>query len=61
MIGVEIDGDAPQMRRRLLFDHHVFTGGAGATTIRLLPALCLDKVQADIFLNEFKKLLTSNS
>ena len=61
MIGVEIDGDAPQMRRRLLFDHHVFTGGAGATTIRLLPALCLDKVQADIFLNEFKKLLTSNA
>lgn len=39
MIGVEIDGDAPAERRRLLFDQHIFTGGAGATTIRLLPAL----------------------
>lgn len=39
MIGVEIDGDASAERRRLLFEKKIFTGGAGATTIRLLPAL----------------------
>lgn len=39
MIGIEIDGDAGAERRRLLFENHIFTGGAGATTIRLLPAL----------------------
>lgn len=57
MIGVEIDGSASEMRKRLLFDHHIFTGGAGATTVRLLPALNLSKEQADLFLKEFQNLL----
>lgn len=61
MIGVEIDGSAADIRRKLLFDHHIFTGGAGATTVRLLPALCLNTEQAKHFLNEFKKLLTSEA
>lgn len=59
MIGVEIEGDAAELRRRLLFDHHIFTGGAGAHTVRLLPALCLSKEQARHFINEFKKALQS--
>ena len=57
MIGVEIEGSASEIRKRLLFDHHIFTGGAGATTVRLLPALNLSKEQADIFLKEFQNLL----
>ena len=61
MIGVEVDGSGSEMRRRLLFDHHIFTGGAGLSTVRLLPALCLNKDQADHFLNEFNKLLTSET
>ncbi|MDE5568408.1 MAG: aspartate aminotransferase family protein, partial [Muribaculaceae bacterium] len=61
MIGVEIDGSGSEMRRRLLFEHHIFTGGAGASTVRLLPALCLDKAQADHFLIEFNKLLTAKA
>ncbi len=61
MIGVEIEGSASEMRRQLLFDHHIFTGGAGATTVRLLPALCLGKEQADFFLTEFQQLLNSKA
>lgn len=57
MIGVEIDGDAPALRRKLLFDGHVFTGGAGAHTVRLLPALNVTIEDADIFLTAFKKNL----
>lgn len=57
MIGVEIEGDAAELRRRLLFDHHIFTGGAGAHTVRLLPALGLGMTEAEHFINEFKKLL----
>lgn len=57
MIGVEIEGDAPALRKKLLFDHHIFTGGAGQHTVRILPALCLSKEQADWFLTEFKKAL----
>lgn len=57
MIGIEIEGDASDLRKRLLFDKHIFTGGAGAHTVRLLPALGLTKEDADIFLIEFKDLL----
>lgn len=58
MIGVEIEGNASELRKRLLFDHHIFTGGAGEHTVRLLPALTVGKKEADKFLSEFKKLLT---
>ena len=57
MIGIEIDGSASEMRKRLLFERHIFTGGAGATTVRLLPALTLSRTQADTFLENFKELL----
>lgn len=53
MIGIEIEGDAPQLRRKLLFDKHIFTGGAGAHVVRLLPALNINIDQAKHFINEF--------
>ena len=59
MIGVEIEGDASEMRRKLLFDHHIFTGGAGKHTVRLLPALGITREDADHFLTEFKACLQS--
>lgn len=58
MIGVEVDGDASEIRRRLLFEQHTFTGGAGKHTVRLLPALCVTREDADLFLNRFKKILS---
>ena len=45
MIGIELAGDAGAIRRQLLFDGKIFTGGAGAHTVRLLPALGLTKEQ----------------
>lgn len=57
MIGIEIDGSGAELRRRLLFDRHIFTGGAGASTVRLLPALCLTRDLADRFLTAFKVTL----
>lgn len=56
MIGFDIDGDASAARKRLLFDHHVFTGGAGASTIRLLPALNVTKEHIDKFINALNAL-----
>lgn len=58
MIGVEIDGSASELRKKLLFDHHIFTGGAGATTVRLLPPLTIGMKEADKFLDEFRKVLS---
>lgn len=57
MIGIEIDGSAPQLRKRLLFEDKIFTGGAGEHTVRLLPALCITKGHADRFLDTFVKFL----
>lgn len=57
MIGFEIDGSGPDMRKKLLFGKRVFTGGAGARTVRLLPALCITKRQADTALNAIAEVL----
>ncbi len=60
MIGFEVEGfDGPELRRRLLFDYHIFTGGAGKKTVRLLPALSLDRTQADLFLKAIRSLINS--
>ena len=57
MIGIEIDGSGAEFRKKLLFGKHVFTGGAGASTVRLLPALCLTRELADRFLDAFDATL----
>ena len=57
MIGFEIEGSAAEMRLRLLKEHHIFTGGAGVSTVRLLPALTITRNEADKFLAALKKLL----
>lgn len=57
MIGVDIEGDAAALRKKLIFDYKIFTGGAGAHTVRLLPALTLSQKDAESFLNSFKKAL----
>lgn len=59
MIGLEVEGfSGSELRKKLLFNHHVFTGGAGQTTVRLLPALSISKKDADLFLSEFKKAIS---
>ncbi|HUN20223.1 MAG TPA: aminotransferase class III-fold pyridoxal phosphate-dependent enzyme [Muribaculaceae bacterium] len=59
MIGIEIKGSAPQLRKKLLYGHRIFTGGAGEHTVRLLSALTITKTEADIFLSEFSKAINS--
>lgn len=59
MIGLEVEGfTGSELRKKLLFGHHIFTGGAGQYTVRLLPALSLSMEEADHFLNEFKKAIS---
>ncbi|MDE7092336.1 MAG: aminotransferase class III-fold pyridoxal phosphate-dependent enzyme, partial [Muribaculaceae bacterium] len=57
MIGIEMERDAKELRRRLIFDQHIFTGAAGTNIIRLLPPLCVTKEDADRFIESFKKEL----
>ena len=52
MIGVELDMPHKDIRSRLLFDHHIFTGCASTNILRLLPPLCFSKEMADIFVEK---------
>ncbi|WP_290540385.1 aminotransferase class III-fold pyridoxal phosphate-dependent enzyme [Alistipes sp.] len=56
MIGMEIDGSGSELRKKLLFEKHIFTGGAGVSTVRLLPAMCLTHEMADRFLAAFDEV-----
>ena len=57
MIGIEFDCPVKELRSRLLFEQHVFTGASGQNVIRLLPPLVLTKDIADEFLKRFKAVL----
>lgn len=54
MIGVDFDTPTGALRKKLLFEHQVFTGSAAnPNTIRLLPALNISQVEVDLFLERF--------
>lgn len=57
MIGIEFEQPIKELRRRLLFDEHIFTGVSGTNVIRLLPPLCVTKADADRFLSSFRKVI----
>jgi acetylornithine/N-succinyldiaminopimelate aminotransferase len=57
MIGLEFDKPIKELRSRLIFEQHVFTGASGTNTLRLLPPLCLSMNEADIFIDRLKSLL----
>ena len=59
MIGFEVKGfTGSELRKKLLFDHHIFTGGAGEHTVRLLPALSVTKEQGAQFIEALKDILS---
>ncbi len=55
MIGIELNEPVGNIRKKLLEDDKIFTGVAGSNIIRLLPALSLEKSNAERFLDSFKK------
>ncbi|WP_336533381.1 aminotransferase class III-fold pyridoxal phosphate-dependent enzyme [Bacteroides acidifaciens] len=57
MIGLEFEEPIKELRSRLIYDEHVFTGASGTNVLRLLPPLCLSMEEADEFLARFKKAL----
>jgi len=58
MIGIETEGDAALIRKKLLFDEKIFTGfSSGKNTIRLLPPLNIGMREAQLFLSAINKIL----
>lgn len=59
MIGVELDVPYKEIRNKLLFEEHCFTGCSGTNVLRLLPPLCLSEVEAADFLKRLERVVTN--
>ena len=54
MLGIPLAAKYASLRDQLLFESHIFTGGAKNNTIRLLPPLSISKIEIDHFISELK-------
>lgn len=54
MIGFDVPEELKDLKKKLLFDHKVFTGEAKPNVIRLLPSLALTRAEIDQFLSTLK-------
>ena len=57
MIGLEFDFDITALRKELLFTHKVFSGYSGKNTLRLLPPLCINKMDVDVLMDALEASL----
>ncbi|SFB66618.1 acetylornithine aminotransferase [Flagellimonas taeanensis] len=58
MIGLEFDFEVAELRKKLIYDHHMFTGSANnKKLLRFLPALNITKAHIDLFFDALKKAL----
>ncbi len=58
MLGVEFDFEVSAIRKKLIFEENVFTGGAAnKSLLRILPPLSVTKEQIDVFVEALKKVL----
>lgn len=58
MLGVEFDFEVGELRKKLIFEKHIFTGGSNnKKLLRILPPLNITKEQINQFINALKSLL----
>ena len=58
MLGVEFDFEVGELRKKLIFDKHIFTGGSSnKNLLRILPPLNINKEQIAFFINALKEIL----
>ena len=58
MLGVEFDFPIKELRSKLLYDHHIFTGSSSnPNLIRILPPLGISKEQITPFISALKEIL----
>jgi len=61
MIAIEMPYEVAELRKKLLFEHKIFTGSASnKNTIRILPPLNIGTKEIDLFINALKKLVPLN-
>jgi len=58
MLGLEFEFNINELRKKLIYDHHVFTGSSkNPKLLRILPPLTLQKQHVDQFFNALAKEL----
>jgi len=61
MLGLEFDFKISGLRKRLIYDHHIFTGGSSnKKLIRILPPLTIKKKHFDYFFDALREILENN-
>ncbi len=59
MVGLEFDFEVSELRKKLIYRQHIFTGGAkDKYVLRILPALNITKEYLDLFFDALQKELT---
>lgn len=58
MLGLKFHFPIKEIRAKLLFEHHVFTGAASdSELLRILPPLCMEEKHVNTFVEALKKVL----
>jgi acetylornithine aminotransferase len=58
MLGALFDFSVANLRKELIFEEHIFTGGASnPNLLRILPPLNVSKQQIDVFIDSLKNVL----
>ncbi|MDP5157190.1 MAG: aminotransferase class III-fold pyridoxal phosphate-dependent enzyme [Flaviramulus sp.] len=58
MLGLEFDFEVGDLRKKLIYDYHIFTGGASnKKLLRILPPLTIKKEHINQFFDALKKAL----
>lgn len=58
MLGLEFDFDVTELRKKLIYDEHIFTGNASQKNLlRILPPLSITKADVDVFFEGLKNAL----
>ncbi|MBL4745171.1 MAG: aspartate aminotransferase family protein [Flavobacteriaceae bacterium] len=58
MIGLEFENEVGDLRRKLIYEEHIFTGGAtNKKMLRILPPLNITFNEIDVFITALKKLV----
>ena len=59
MTGIEFDFEVADLRKQLIYDYQIFTGGAmNKNLLRILPPLTVTKDHIDIFIKALKEILS---
>ncbi|WP_142785259.1 aspartate aminotransferase family protein [Changchengzhania lutea] len=60
MLGLEFDFEVGELRKKLIYKYHIFTGGASnKKLLRILPPLTIKKEHIDQFFEALKKALVN--